>query len=432
MAALSRRAVITGIGLLTPLGLDRAEVWNAVRQGQSGIRPIKGFDTSGLPVRIGGEIEDFDARLYLAKENRKSLRMMARPIQLAVSGAQLALDDSQIDKSKLDKSRFGVIYGAGLIATELLDLAEAARVSVPRPAPVFQPYSTPVDLEKWGAEGMQAIQPLWMLKYLPNMLACQVSILQDAQGHNNSITEGDVASLLAVGEAYRVLLRDRADFFLVGGAESKINPLSMTRQCLYEHISRCNEEPARACRPFDKHRTGLVLGEGAGTLAIEDLEHARQRGATIHAEIVGFGAAFDHRRDGAGIARALAAALHEAEVNPADVDHINAHGLATTHSDIWEARGLREFFGARVPPVFGPKSYLGNLGAASTTTELALSLLGMEHGVTLPTLNFETPDPQCPLPVLAGSPRPMDRPYVVKLNFNQLGQCGALVLRRWE
>ncbi len=426
MAAQLRRAVITGIGLLTSLGQDRAEVWQAVRQGQSGIRLIKGFDTSGLPVRIGGEIENFDARLYLSKENRKSLRMMARPIQLAVSGAQRALDDSQVDKNQLDKTRFGVIYGAGLIATDLVDLSEAARISVP------EPFTAPVDMEKWGTEAISAIQPLWMLKYLPNMLACHVSILQDAQGHNNSITEGDVASLLALGEAYRVLVRDRADFFLAGGAESKINPLSMTRQCLYEHISRANDEPARACRPFDKHRTGLVLGEGAGVLVVEELEHARKRGATIHAEIVGFGSAFDHRRDGAGIARALAAALQEAEVRPGDIDHINAHGLATTSSDVWEARGLHEYFGDRVPPVFAAKSYLGNIGAASSTTELALSLLGMEHGLTLPTLNYETADPQCPLEVLAGTPRPMRRPYVVKLNFNQLGQCSALVLRRWE
>lgn len=426
MAAQSRRAVITGIGLLTSLGDDRAAIWQAVRQGQSGIRPIKNFDTSGLPVRIGGEIANFDARSYvLTKEGKKSLRMMARPIQLAIAGAQRALEDSRVDRAQLDKTRFGVVYGAGLMATELLDLSEAARLSVPRPI-------APVDMEKWGTEAIAAIQPLWMLKYLPNMLACHVSILQDAQGHNNSITEGDVASLLAVGEAYRVLLRDRADFFLVGGAESKINPLSLTRQCLYEHISRANEEPARACRPFDKHRNGQVLGEGAGVLTIEELEHARKRGATIHAEIVGFGAAFDHRRDGAGIARALAAALHEAEVSPDDVDHINAHGLSSIPSDIWETNGLREFFGARIPPVFAAKSYLGNMGAAASTAELGLSLLAMEHGLTLPTLNYETPDPKCSLEVLAGGPRPMRRPYVVKLNFNQLGQCSALVVRKWE
>jgi len=265
------------------------------------------------------------------------------------------------------------------------------------------------------------------------MLACQVSILQDAQGHNNSITMGDVASVLALGEAYRVLLRDRADFFLVGGAESKINPLSLTRQCLYEHISRSQTAPEKACRPFDRHRDGLVLGEGAGVLTVEELGHAQKRGARIYAEMVGFGAAFDHRQDGAGIARAVRAALEEAEIQPADIDHINAHGLSTVKSDIWEARGLHEVFGqaGAAVPVFAAKSYLGNLGAGAGTAEMALSILGLHHGQMPPTLNYETPDPKCPVTVLAGRHRPVTRPYVLKLNFNQLGQVAAVVLRKW-
>ncbi len=196
---------------------------------------------------------------------------MARTIQLAVAGAERALDDGKVDKSKLEPTRFGVEFGAGLIATELHDLIEAACVSAN-----CQPGR--VDLEKWGEQGLPAIQPLWMLKYLPNMLACHVSILHDARGPNNSITESDVASLLALGEAYRILVRDQADFFLVGGAESKLNPLSMVRQCLFEHLSRRNDEPAKACRPFDRQRDGLVLGEGAGVFVVEELEHARRRG----------------------------------------------------------------------------------------------------------------------------------------------------------
>ena len=167
-----------------------------------------------------------------------------------------------------------------------------------------------------------------MLKYLPNMLACHVSILHNAQGPNNTITESDVASLLALGEAYRILGRDQADFFLVGGAESKINPLSLVRQCLFEPLSRRNDAPEKACRPFDRSRDGLVLGEGAGVLVVEELEHARKRGARIYAEVVGFGAAFDRERNGDGLARAIRAALAEAGIGPDDVDHVNAHGLA--------------------------------------------------------------------------------------------------------
>jgi 3-oxoacyl-[acyl-carrier-protein] synthase II len=427
MTAPSRRVVVSGIGIISPIGLDAESYWRSLEQGRSGIHPIRTFDPAGLPVRFAGEISEFDAKDFVEKKDRKSLRVMARTIQLAVAGAQRALDQGKVDKSKLDPQRFGVEFGAGLIATELMDLAEAAHVSAN-----CQPNR--VDLEKWGEQGIPAIQPLWMLKYLPNMLACHVSILHDARGPNNSITESDVASLLALGEAYRILVRDQADFFLVGGAESKLNPLSMVRQCLFEHLSRRNEEPERACRPFDRERDGLVLGEGAGVFVVEELEHARRRGAKIYGEIVGFGAAFDPTLKGDGLARAIRAALNDSGIGPEEVDHVNAHGLATKDSDAWEARNIREVFGdgPAAAPVFAPKSYIGNLGAGGSTTELAASLLALEHGHLPPTLNYERPDPDCPVTVLAGQPRPIARPYVVKVSFTQMGQCAALVVRRWE
>lgn len=427
MASPPRRVVITAIGIISPIGRDVASFWRSLQEGRSGIRPIQTFDASGLPVRIAGEIADFDAKEFVEKKDRKSLRVMARTIQLAVAGAQRALDNGKVDKSKLDPTRFGVEFGAGLIATELNDLIEAACVSAN-----CQPGR--VDLEKWGDQGIPAIQPLWMLKYLPNMLACHISILHDARGPNNSITESDVASLLALGEAYRILIRDQADFFLVGGAESKINPLSMVRQCLFEHLSHRNEQPEQACRPFDRQRDGLVLGEGAGVFVAEDLEHARRRGAKIYAEIVGFGAAFDPSLQGDGLARAVRAALAEAGLGPEDIDHVNAHGLATTESDAWEARNLQEVFGNCSPPVpvFAAKSYIGNLGAGGSTTELAASVLAMNDGRVPPTLNYEQPDPNCPINVLSREARPMTRPYVVKVSFTQMGQCAALVVRQWN
>ncbi len=425
MTASTRRAVITGLGVISPIGLDAASFWQSLHAGKSGIHTISTFDAGGLPVRFAGDIPDFDAKKFIEKSQRKSLRMMARTIELAVSAAQLALTDGQVDKSKLNPDRFGVEFGAGLIASELPELAEAARVSSN-----CQPGA--VDLDKWGEQGLPVIQPLWMLKYLPNMLACQVSILHDARGPNNSVTENDVAGLLAMGEAYRILCRDQADFFLVGGAESKINPLSMVRQCLFEPLSRRNEAPEKACRPFDRDRDGIVLGEGAGVFVLEDLAHAEARGANILAEIVGFGAAFDVKLNGDGVARALRAALTEAGIGPEQVDHVNAHGLATPAADISEARGLRQIFGDVRPavPVFAPKSYLGNLGAGGSTTELAASVLALRHGVVPATLNYEHPDPACPLAVTK-EPRSVQRPYVVKVSFTQMGQCAALVLRKW-
>jgi 3-oxoacyl-[acyl-carrier-protein] synthase II len=422
----SRRVVITGLGLITPVGLDPASFWRSLLEGRSGIRPIKSFDTSSLPVRIAGEIEKFDARDFVEKSQRKGLRMMARPIQLGVAGAQRALDDGKVDKAKLDPTRFGVEFGAGLIASELPELADAALVSAN-----CQPGA--MDLEKWGGQGLPVIPPLWMLKYLPNMPACHVSILHNAQGPNNTITESDAAGLLALGEAYRILQRDGADFFLVGGCESKVNPLSMVRQCLFEALSHSNETPEKACRPFDRARDGVVVGEGAGVLVVEDLEHARKRGARIYGEVVGFGSAFDARLDGSGVARATRAALADAGIGPEEVDHVNAHGLASREADAWEARGLQEVFGqSREPaPVFAAKGYLGNMGAGAGTTELAASLLALEQGVVPATLNFEEPDPACPIRVLT-APREVRKPFVLKVGFTPMGQCAAAVVRRWD
>src|SRR5207245_3869236 len=190
--------------------------------GKSGIKPIRAFDAANLPTRFAGEIVGFDAKSYIPKQDRKGLRVMARGIQLAVAAAQLAVDDSAIDKGKLDPARFGVEFGSGLLATELEEIGPASVISAN-----CQPGV--VDLEKWGEHGLPVIPPTWMLKYLPNMLACHVSILHNAQGPNNTITENDIAGLLALAEAARIIARDQADLFLVGGADSKINPLSMVR-----------------------------------------------------------------------------------------------------------------------------------------------------------------------------------------------------------
>src|SRR5262249_29522717 len=334
MALKTRRAVFTGIGVLTSIGQSPDDFWSALASRRSGITAISSFDASRLPVRIAGEIRDFDAREYVEKKDRKSLKVMARTIQLAVAAAQRALLDSGVDRGALDPDRFGVEFGASLIASELGELGPAAQRSVNGSA-------DHVDLERWGTEGLANMPPLWMLKYLPNMLACHVAIMHDARGPNNSITESDVASLLSIGEAFRILRRDQADLFLTGSGESKLNPLSLARQCLFQDLSKRNSEPARASRPFDLKRDGMVIGEGAGILVLEDLDHARRRGARIYAELASFGSAFDRNRTGAGIAAAIRAALADAGIAPADIDHINAHGVSSEEGDAWEARGIR-------------------------------------------------------------------------------------------
>jgi 3-oxoacyl-[acyl-carrier-protein] synthase II len=425
MALTTRRAVFTGIGVLTPIGHCPEDFWSALSSGRSGITAISSFDASRLPVRIAGEIRDFDAREYVEKKDRKSLKVMARTIQLAVAAAQRAFTDSGVDRSGLDPDRFGVEFGASLIASELGELGPAAQRSV-------NGQADHVDLESWGTEGLAHMPPLWMLKYLPNMLACHVAIMHDARGPNNSITESDVASLLAIGEAYRILRRDQADFFLTGSGESKLNPLSLARQCLFQDLSKRNSEPERASRPFDLNRDGMVIGEGAGILVLEDLDHARRRGARIYAELAGFGSAFDRDRQGHGIAAAIRAAMADAGIGPKDLDHINAHGVSSEEGDAWEARGIGLAFGSENPPILAVKSYIGNLGAASGSTELVASLLAFHQGRLPGTLNYEQADSRCPVKVAVGGPMKCRKPYAIKLGFTELGQCAALVLRRWE
>jgi 3-oxoacyl-[acyl-carrier-protein] synthase II len=424
MALPSRRVVITGIGVTSSIGLGAAPFWESLSQGRSGVKSIGAFDASRLPTRVGGEITGFDAKSFIDKKDRKSLRVMARAVQLAVAAAQLALDDAKVDKSKLDPVRFGVEFGAGLMPTELEELVGAAKLSVSGQAEV-------ADLKLWGEQGLAAIPPLWMLKYLPNMHACHVSILHNAQGPNNSITESDVAGLLALGEAVRILRRNQADFFLVGGSDSKINPLSLVRQCLFGHLSRRNDPPVQACRPFDRRRDGTVIGEGSGVLVVEDLEHAQKRGASIYAEVLGFGAAFDRGCTGKGLARAIRAALAQAKVKPEDIGHINAHGLSSVHADVWEASGIRETFGDRGTPVWAGKSYFGNMGSGGPLVELAGSLLALRHGTLPATLNYDEPDPACPVAVSATS-RPLTNPLFLKIAFTEMGQCAAVVACKWN
>jgi 3-oxoacyl-[acyl-carrier-protein] synthase II len=391
--------------------------------GTGGVGPIRSLDASTLPVRIAGEVAGFDAKKVLTKDERKSLKMMSRPVQMGVACAKLAFADAGIDRSKLDSTRFGVEMGSSLIPTELDDLAAAAAIATDA--------GGHVDLGKWGAEGLRQVQPLWMLKYLPNMVACHTSIFLDAQGPNNSVTESDIAGLLALGEAARILRRNAADFFLVGAADSKINLLSLVRQCLFAPLSRRNDEPAKAVRPFDTGRDGWVIAEGAGVLAVEDLDHARRRNARIYAEVAGFGSAYDRGRTGAGLARAIRAAFKQAGVGPGDIDHVNAYGLGTPECDAWEARGLAEVFGPNAAPVFAPKSYLGSLVSAGSLVELTASLLALKHGTLPATLNCDDPDPACPVAVVR-QPRPVAKPYVLKVSLTDLGQCAAAVVKKWD
>jgi 3-oxoacyl-[acyl-carrier-protein] synthase II len=415
----SRRAVLTGIGVTCPLGLDARSFGEALRAGRSGVRALRSFDASGLAVRIGAEIDSFDARDYLEKKDRKQLKMMVRTIQLAVAASRLALDDSGGAGAAADPERFGVALGVGTIPGELADLGPAGRASLDEQGRV--------DLARWGRDGLPNIPPMWMLNHVPNMPACHVSILNNARGPNNTITQSDAAGLLALGEAFRVVRRDSADVVLAGGADTRTNPISLIRYSLFGELSRC-PDPEKACKPFDRRRDGQVLGEGAGVLVVEEHRHARRRGARIYGEVLGFAAAFDRGRSGRGLARAIRAAMEEAGVGPGDLDHVNAHAAGLTAVDAWEARGLREALGGASVPVLAVKGVLGNPGCGAGALELAASLLAFEAGRVPGTLNYDQPDPECPVWVQR-EPRPTTGSCVLKTACTELGQCGALVVR---
>jgi 3-oxoacyl-[acyl-carrier-protein] synthase II len=420
----SRRTVVTGIGLITPLGLGTDATWAALCAGKSGVRRIQSFDARNLPVQIAGEVAGFEAKAYIAKESRKQIKVMARGIQLAVGAAQIAFDDSRLDKAKLDPTRLGIEFGSGLLPTELNDLAQASHISA-------LPPNYQVDMEKWGAEGLAQVEPLWLLKYLPNFLASHISILHNAQGPNNSIIESDVSSLLALGEARRVLVRNQADVMIVGGAESRVHPLTVSRLSLFSRLSTRNDAPEKAARPFEKKRDGAVLAEGAAVLLVEDLEAAKKRGARIYGEVCGFGCGYDKKHDGAGLARVIQAALTQADVRADDIDHVSAHGLSDPELDHWEAQGIAKAFQGRPVPVFAAQSYFGNVGAGAGTLDVALSLLALGQGTLPATLNYDEPDTACPVAVNC-VPRAIARPWFVKVSLNAMGHCAAVVCRRWE
>jgi 3-oxoacyl-[acyl-carrier-protein] synthase II len=418
------RVVVTGLGIVSPIGLGREAFAASLRMGQGGVRTLRAFDASSLPVQIGAEIEHFDPRDYIEKKDRKQLKMMVRTIQLAVAGARLALRDARLEPGGYDPDRLGIAFGTGTIPGEMADLGPAAQVS-------SDPTTRRIDLRRWGRDGLPTIPPTWMLNHVPNMPACHTAILNDARGPNNTITQSDVADLLAIGEACRVLRGGRADLMLAGGADTRTNPLSLVRFYIFSPLSTRNDDPAHACRPFDESRDGLVVGEGAGVALLERLEHAQARGAHIDAEVLGFASGFDPGRKGPGLARVIRQALANARVSPADLDHVNAHAPGAREDDAWEARGIAEALGTPRVPVVALKSYFGSIGPGGGIVELAGSLVSLAHGTLPATLNHERTDQACPVDVIR-TPRPIERRCFLKLACTERGQCAAVVLRRWE
>ncbi len=427
-----RRVVVTGLGALSPLGVGAAALWDGLMKSASGVRRIEAFDPGGLPTQFAGEVRGYDAKKFVPSSQRKNLKIMARDIQLGVGTARLALEDAGMLDTRPDPDRIGVEFGASMISSELNDLAPSAHSCVTEPKNF--------NYSQWGSAAMSQMPPLWLLKYLPNMPACHISILYDLRGPNNSITQSEAASVLAIGEAYRIIARGAADVMIAGGCDSKVNPLSMVRLCQSGLLSKRNDAPAEACRPFDADRDGGAPAEGAAVIVLEELEHALKRGVRIYAEVIGFGAGCDARTvnqrvsDGSGYRAALRAAVRDARVNPEDIGYYNAHGVGTVDGDRVEAEALRAVLGdhALKLPVSAHKSNIGNTVAACGAMEFVIGVLALQHGVVPHTINYAKPDPQCPLSVVAGSPRELRGPCFLTANATWLGQAAALVARKLE
>jgi 3-oxoacyl-[acyl-carrier-protein] synthase II len=429
----ARRIVITGIGVNSPIGIGTAAFWDSLAAGRSGIRRVTTFEHIASPGCVGADIPDFNeesARKDYLKGQRKSLKVMCREIQLGVASALLALSDSRLDLESLDHERFGVDFGANLMFSPPDVLVDPCVQCLDPGDP-----DVAFHFDRWGRGGLPKMEPLWLLRYLPNMPACHIGIAADARGPSNSLTQDEASGNLSVGEAFRVLRRGQADVMIAGTTGTRMHPMKTIHAALLKDLAQGSGPPETWCRPFDKDRGGQVVGEGACSFLLESDEAARARGATIYGTVLGAGSSCVADRAGrADVRRALAqamrAALRDAGLAPADVGHVNAHGISTRAGDAEEARALADVFGplASRVPVIALKSYFGNPGASCGTLELAGSLLALRHDVLPVTLNYETPDPECPLDVVHGTPRPIANKVFLNVNVTRMGQASALVV----
>lgn len=431
------RVVITGFGAITPLGLTVGDMWAGLCAGKVGINTITAFDPAGFTCKIAGQVPDYNIRDLVPKTHRKATKLMSRDIELSVIAAHEALAQSGLitkgidpEKININPQRMAINLGAGLISCDLLELAPAVAASI---------TDGKFDIRKWGKSGLELVTPLWLLKYLPNMLACHVGIIHDIQGPSNSITCAEAASHLAIAEATNIISRGVSDYALAGGAEAKVNPIVMIRQCLLKRATtENNDNPASACRPFDADAKGSVFGEAAGILVLENLENAQKRDTKIHAEIVGFGQSnsinpvYEHlEADGFGLQIAIEKAITEAQIEPDQLDLIIPHGTGIPCDDMAEAKAISSALGeaASEIPVWPTKSMLSNTGAAAGAIDVIAALCAMNEQKIPAAKNCENIANGCNLNI-AGTTIEKEINYVLCCSYTYGGQTAAVILKK--
>ncbi|MHC4083877.1 MAG: beta-ketoacyl-[acyl-carrier-protein] synthase family protein [Planctomycetota bacterium] len=433
----SARVVITGLGAITPLGLTVSDMWDGLCAGKSGIGQISAFDPVGFSCKLAGEVPDYKIREYLPKSRRKSVKLMSRDIELAIIAANEALTGSGLitkgidpEKVNIDPRRVAINLGAGLISCDLVELSPATAVSI---------TDGKFDIHKWGKDGLEMVTPLWLLKYLPNMLACHIGIIHDIQGPSNSITCAEASSHLAISEAAQIIARGDSDIALAGGAEAKVNPIVMIRQCLLKRaISENANDPAAACRPFDADAGGSVFGEGAGMLVLENAENARNRGAKIYAQVAGLGASNNINPsyeclepDARGTQIAIEKALADAQIRPEDLDLIIPHGTGKAGDDSAEATAIEAALGESIAKtaVFPTKSMLSNTGAASGALDVIAAVCAMTDGRIPAAKNCDRKAEGCNLNIIKEA-KETNVNYALCCSYTYGGQTAAVVLKK--
>ena len=418
----TRRVVVTGLGALTPVGNTAEELWSALKQARSGVGPITKFDATTknaqgefeYATRIAAEVKNFDPLQYVDK---KEARRLDPFLQYAMACGVMAVEDAGLDTSKVDGTRFGVLIGSGIGGIQTL-------------------LSTHDTLREKGPD---RVSPFFIPMMIVNMASGLVSMRFGAKGPNSAVITACATGNHAIGDAFRIIQRDEADLMIAGGAEAIIIPLTIAGFCAMKAMSTRNDEPTKASRPFDAGRDGFVCGEGGGVLVLESLEHADRRDARIYAELVGYGMTGDAHHmtapdpEGDGAARAMAAALRDAGLSGPEVGYINAHGTSTQYNDKFETLAIKRVFGdhTRRLAVSSTKSMTGHLLGAAGGVEAIATVLTLHHGVLPPTINYETPDPDCNLDYVPNQARKQDVEFALSNAFGFGGTNATVAFRKY-
>lgn len=410
-----RRVVVTGSGIVSPIGIGVDPFWKALLSGTSGVKRITRFDPTGYGCQIAAEVKDFDPLSWIDK---KEIRKMDTFVQYAIAAGLLAVEDAQLKVTDGRRDRFGVLVGTGMGGIPML----------------VEQYT--VLMEK----GPDRVSPFFIPGIIPNMASGRLSMLLGAKGPNSCVSTACATGNHAIGDSFHIIQRGEADIMLAGGTEAVIAPLCIAGFTNCKALSTRNDEPERASRPFDKERDGFVMGEGAAVLILEALEHARDRGATIYAEVIGYGRSGDAYHitapapEGEGAVQSMQGALRDAGLSPEAVDYINAHGTSTPYNDANETLAIKRVLGERAYriAVSSIKSMVGHTLGAAGAMEAAATVLSLKHGIVPPTINYEHPDPECDLDYVPNKARELPIQVALNNSFGFGGTNATTVFRRYS